>query len=355
MPEKMNAVVCYNPEDYRFEYVDCPRAKDEEVIIKVEGCGICAGDLKAYHGADRFWGGKESWIKAPVIPGHEFYGRIHEIGKIAAKKNELKVGDLITAEQIIPCGKCYYCKHGKYWMCEIHNIYGFQKDIADGGMAEYMKITENSIIHKIPKSLSMEEASLIEPLANAVHVVERAEVKFQDIVVLAGAGNIGLLIVQLLSLKTPKKIVVLDINNERLSIAKKLGADICINPKEENLTEIIHEITDGYGCDIYIEATGSSAGIKQGLNIIRKLGKFIEFSLFREKAVIDWNIISVKKELDIRGSHLSPYTYSTAINLLQRKKIKVDRIVTDIFNLREFRDAFKKAGSSDSIKVLLKP
>lgn len=355
MPEKMNAVVCYNPEDYRFEYVDCPRVKDEEVIIKVEGCGICAGDLKAYHGADRFWGGEESWIKAPVIPGHEFYGRIQEIGKIAAKKNELKIGDLITAEQIIPCGKCYYCKHGKYWKCEIQNIYGFQKDIANGGMAEYMKIVENSIIHKVPKSLTMEEASMIEPLANAIHVVERAEVNFQDIVVLAGAGNIGLLIVQLLSLKTPKKIVVLDINNERLSIAKKLGADFCINPKEENLTEIIHEITDGYGCDIYIEATGSSAGIKQGLNIIRKLGKFIEFSLFGEEVMIDWNIISVKKELDIRGSHLSPYAYPIAINLLQRKKIKVDRIVTHIFNLKEFKDAFKKAGSSDSIKVLLKP
>lgn len=136
LPEKMKAVVAYGPENYKLAEVDVPKAGFEEVVIKVGACGICGSDLKAYHGASMFWGGENPWMKAPVIPGHEFFGYVVELGEGAAKKHDIKLGDRIITDQIKPCGKCRFCESGKYWMCEVHDMYGFQGGIADGGMAE---------------------------------------------------------------------------------------------------------------------------------------------------------------------------------------------------------------------------
>src|SRR5699024_1592562 len=112
LPEKMKAIVCYGPEDYRFEEVDTPRAEKDEIVIKVEACGICGSDIKVYHGADMYWAGDDPWLKAPVIPGHEFYGIVAEVGEDAAAKHDIKIGDKITTDQINPCGKCRFCETG---------------------------------------------------------------------------------------------------------------------------------------------------------------------------------------------------------------------------------------------------
>ncbi|GKX30900.1 zinc-binding dehydrogenase [Vallitalea longa] len=355
LPKKMKAVVAYGPEDYKVTEVDVPRAGFEEVVIKVGACGICGSDIKAYHGSDMFWGGEVPWFKVPVIPGHEFFGYVVELGEGAAEKHELEIGDKVTTDQIKPCGKCRFCQSGKYWMCEVHNMYGFQKDIAEGGMAEYMKFGSTSKIYKIPESLSLKESSIIEPLACAIHTVQRANIEFEDVVVLAGAGTLGLCMVQLISLKTPKKLIVLDVDDKRLRTAKELGADIIINPKEEDAIKKVKSLTEGYGCDVYIEATGSPIGVTQGLEMIRKLGRFIEFSVFGAKTTTDWSVIGDRKELDIRGSHLGPYTYPVAIDLLERKLIKADPIVSEIHPLADFEKAFKIAKSGKVIKVLLQP
>ena len=171
LPDKMKVVVCYTTEDYLGEEVGRPKADKEEAVIKIEACGICASDLKAYHGADMVWGGKEPCLKGPVIPGHEFYGNVVELGQGVAEKFNLRIGDRVTAEQIVPCEECRFCQQGQYWMCEDHNIYWFQKDVADGGMAEYMKLGKTSKIHKIPETISRKEAALIKPMSCAVHTV----------------------------------------------------------------------------------------------------------------------------------------------------------------------------------------
>ncbi|AKL93840.1 sorbitol dehydrogenase GutB [Clostridium aceticum] len=352
---KMKAVVCYGPEDYRVEEVPVPKIGKEEVLIKVEACGVCGSDVKAYYGSDMYWAGEDPWLKAPVIPGHEFYGVVVELGEGAAEKFELKVGDRVTADQINPCGKCRFCQTGKYWMCEVHNIYGFQKDVAEGAMAEYMKFSSTSKIHKITDGVTPEEASLIEPMGCAIHTVQRANIEFEDVVVMAGAGTLGLCMIQLIALKTPKKLIVLDVNEKRLEMAKKFGADICINPKEEDAVKKVKELTDGYGCDVYIEATGSPIGVTQGLEMVRKLGRFIEFSVFGKETTTDWSVIGDRKELDIRGSHLSPYTYPIAIDLFERKLVTAEGIVTHSYKLEDFVEAFQKAQMPDAIKVLLKP
>ncbi len=355
LPEKMKAVVCYAPENYKVVEVDRPKAGKEEVVLKIEACGICGSDMKAYHGAAMFWGGENPWLKAPVIPGHEFYGIVVELGEGAAEKFGLKIGDIVTADQIAPCGECRFCERGQYWMCEVHNIYGFQKDVAEGGMAEYMKFGRTSKIHKIPESLTLEEASLLEPMACGIHTVQRADIELDDIVVLAGAGTLGLSMVQVIKLKTPKKLIVLDVDDKRLELAKKLGADLCINPAKEDAVKKVKELTAGYGCDVYIEATGSPIGVTQGLEMIRKLGRFVEFSVFGKETSADWSIIGDRKELDLRGSHLSPYTYPIAIDLFERGLVKADGIITHKYPIDQFEEALKVSEGADSIKVLLIP
>ena len=190
----------------------------------------------------------------------------------------------MIAEQIVPCDKCRYCTSGKYWMCEVHNIFGFQREVADGGMAEFMRIPPTARVHKIPESLSLEDAAMIEPMACAIHAVNRGDIQLDDVVVIAGAGPLGLSMVQVAHLKTPKKLVVIDLVPERLALAKAFGADVVIDPTKEDAKAIVHGLTDGYGCDVYIETTGAPVGVNQGLDLIRKLGRFVEFSVFGKEA-----------------------------------------------------------------------
>ncbi|SET03151.1 alcohol dehydrogenase catalytic domain-containing protein [Thorsellia anophelis] len=354
MSQKMKAVVCHGPQDYKLETISIPKLFPGDVLLKVKGCGICAGDCKCKAGAKMFWG-DNPWVKPPVVPGHEFYGTVEDLTPEAQEKYQIKKGDRIIAEQIVPCWNCRYCKSGKYWMCEVHNIYGFQKDVADGGMAEYMRLSKNAIIHKIPESLTHEEAVFLEPMACAIHTVNRGDIQLNDVVVIAGAGPLGLGMVQVAKLKTPKKLIVIDAIPERLELAKKLGADITINPLEEDAEKIVKSLTEGYGCDVYIEATGAPVGVIQGLNMIRKLGRFVEFSVFGSETTVDWSIIGDRKELDIRGAHLSPYCYEIAIDLFERKLLTVEGIVTHSYSLDQWEEAFDIAATTDSIKVVITP
>lgn len=354
LPGKMTAIVAYGPKDYRVEKVDTPKPGNEEIVIKVEACGICGSDLKAYEGAGMYWGGEDPWMKVPVIPGHEFYGEVVELGEGAEEKHDVKIGDRVTTDQINPCGKCRFCESGKYWMCQVHNMYGFQSNVAEGAMAEYMKFSSNSKIYQITNGVTADEASLIEPMACAAHAVQRATIEFEDVVVLAGAGTLGLCMTQLIKLKTPKKLIVLDPNENRLKAAKKLGADMVINPAKEDAINIVKELTDGYGCDVYIEASGTPVGVTQGLEMVRKLGRFIEFSVFSEETKTDWGVIGDKKELDLRGSHLGPYMYPIIIDLFERNLLTAEGILTHSYNLKDFPEALEMAKNPEAIKVSLK-
>ena len=354
---QMQAIVCRGPMDYRLEHVSKPQARSRELVIRIGACGICASDCKCRSGAAMFWGGngQPAWVKAPVTPGHEFFGEVVELGDGAAEHFGVALGQRVIAEQIVPCEKCRFCRSGKYWMCEVHNIFGFQREVAEGGMAEYMRLPANAIVHVIPDGISLEDAAMIEPMACATHAVNRAEIQLDDVVVIAGAGPIGLGMVQIAHLKTPRKLVVMDLSDERLAIARTMGADVTINPKSQDARAIIDELTDGYGCDVYIENTGAPIGVNQGLALIRKLGRFVEFSVFGKETTVDWSIIGDRKELDVRGAHLGPYCYPIVIDLFRRGLITSKGIVTHDFPLDDYQQAFDLADSLGSIKVLLKP
>lgn len=354
---EMQAVVCHGPKDYRLEQVARPVAGPNELVIEIGACGICASDCKCYSGAAMFWGSedKPAWVKAPVIAGHEFFGYVVEAGPGAEAHFGVSIGERVIAEQIVPCGKCRYCMTGKYHMCEVHNIFGFQRVVADGGMAEFMRLPSTARVHKIPDSVSLADAAMIEPMACAVHTVNRGDIQLDDVVVIAGAGPLGLGMVQIAKLKTPKKLVVIDLVPQRLALAKAFGADVTINPTTDDAKAIIDGLTEGYGCDVYIETTGAPVGVTQGLELIRKLGRFVEFSVFGKETSVDWSVIGDRKELDVRGAHLGPYCYPVVIDLMVRGLLTSRGIVTHNFSLSEWEQAFHLANSLDSIKVLLMP
>ncbi|MDR5752510.1 MULTISPECIES: alcohol dehydrogenase catalytic domain-containing protein [unclassified Caballeronia] len=353
----MQAVVCHGPRDYRLETVERPKAGPRELVIRIAACGICASDCKCFSGAKMFWGGdgQPAYVKPPVIPGHEFFGYVDELGEGAAAHFGVERGDRVIAEQIVPCDQCRFCKTGQYWMCEVHNIFGFQRVVADGGMADYMRLPPTSRVHKIPEGISLEDAAIIEPFACAIHTVNRGDIQFDDVVVIAGAGPLGLMMVQAAHLKTPKKLIVIDLVPERLALARKFGADVIINPKTDDAQAIVKAHTGGYGCDVYLETTGVPAGVTQGLSMIRKLGRFVEFSVFGADTTADWSIIGDRKELDVRGAHLGPYCYPVVIDLMARGLITSKGIVTHNFALSAWEQAIAVANSLDSIKVLLRP
>lgn len=358
LPKKMKAVVDYAPGDFRLEEVDVPEIGPGEVLLKVGGCGICAGDIKTFHGAKRIWGGdgQPAYIRPPVIPGHEFYGQVVALGEEAAEKYGLSLGDWAVSEQIVPCGKCRFCKRGEYWMCQVHHIYGFFRGDADGAFAEYIRLPQNALNWKLPEGFPLEAAAYIEPLGCAIHAVERADIQLEDVVVIAGLGALGLGMLQIARIKNPRLLIGIDLKEKRLQLARKLGADLVLNPAQEDVVAKVMELTDGYGCDVYIHASGHPQGVIQGLNIIRKLGRYVEFSVFSEPTTVDWSIIGDVKEIDIRGAHLSPYTYPTAIRLLQEGKVKADEIITHEFPLDEFKKAMEVAEKDENaIRVVLKP
>ncbi len=359
IPRKMMALVAYGPMDFRYEEVDTPEIGDDEALIKSRGCGICAGDIKSYHGAGMFWGDAVNppWQIAPVRTGHEFYGEVVAIGREAKRKWQVDLGDWIIPEQIIPCWECRFCKMGLPYMCQVHNLYGFQAGISDGGMADYVRINRNSVVHKVPKSLDLKQGLMIEPVSCAVHTVERAEIKFNDVVVIAGMGPIGLCKLQLAKLKNPKMLIAIDAKPERLEMARKFGADVVIDFTREDSVGQVMDLTGGYGCDIYIENSGHPSAVISGLKMIRKCGTFVEFSVFAQETSVDWSIIGDRKELNLKGSHISGLDgYRIAIDFLEKGFVKVDDLVTHSFPLSKWKEAYALSEKGESsIKVAVIP
>jgi L-iditol 2-dehydrogenase len=173
-------------------------------------------------------------------------------------------------------------------------------------------------------------------------------------VVIAGAGTLGLGMVTYAKLRSPKTLIVLDMVDSRLAKAKEFGADIVMNPSKVDVISEVKGLTENYGCDVYIEATGHPSAVGQGLQMIRKLGRFIEFSVFSEPATVDWSIIGDRKELDVLGAHLSPYCFNYVINAIADGTLKTDGITSKTFPIDQWEQAFDAAtGKYGDFKVAI--
>jgi threonine dehydrogenase-like Zn-dependent dehydrogenase len=357
LPKTMAAIMCHGPKDYRLEERPVPRPGPGEVVIKVKSTGICASDIKCYTGAPLFWGdeNRKGYCQAPVTPGHEFVGEVVALGDGAGEMYGLEIGDHAISEQIVPCWNCRYCKRGQYWMCAVHDIYGFRQRTF-GAWSDYMLFPAGALNYKVPKSIPLHHAVFAEPLACSLHAVERGDIQYQDTVVIAGCGPLGLGMVAGAKMKGPARIVALDLSDERLEVAKRCGADIGINPKKEDAVQRVRDLTEGYGCDVYIEATGAPPAVAQGLNMIRKLGTFVEFSVMREPVTVDWTIIGDTKELNVHGSHLGPHCYPVAIRMIEQGKLPMDEIVTHRLPISQYQQGIDMVVSGlTSVKVTLEP
>lgn len=357
VPEKMRAVICHGPEDYRLEEVITPKPGPGEALVRVEAVGICASDLKCYHGAAKFWGdeNRPAWAETEVIPGHEFVGEVVSIDREATERWGVTVGDRVVSEQIVPCWKCRYCVRGQYWMCGPHDMYGFKRR-NPGGMAQYMVYPVEALVYKISKDLPPAHAAFTEPLSCSLHAVERADIKFEDVVVVAGCGPIGLGMVAGAAAKYPSHVVALDMAPEKLELAKLCGATVTVNINEEDPVEVVRGLTEGYGADVYLEGTGHPSAVPQGLNLLRKLGTYVEYGVFGSDVTVDWSIISDDKELDVRGAHLGPHCWPAAIRMIESGILPLDRICTHQLPLEDFQKGLDLvAAGTESIKVSLIP
>ena len=357
MTETMQAVVTHGPRDYRLQDVPRPTAGSGELLVQVEAVGICASDLKCYHGAAKFWGDEDrpAYVETPVVPGHEFVGRVVELDEAAAARWGVDVGDRVTSEQIVPCWQCRYCRRGQYWMCAPHNIYGFKRR-TPGGMAEYMVFPTDALVHKVSDELPAAHAAFIEPLSCALHAVERGNVGFEDVVVVAGCGPIGLGMVAGAAAKSPAQVIALDLADHKLALAEKCGATLTLNIGTDDVVSLVRDLTDGYGADVYLEGSGHPSAVGQGLQLLRKLGTFVEYSVFGSDVTVDWSIISDDKELDVLGAHLGPHCWPAAGQMLESGRLPLADIVTHQLPLSEFQQGLDLvADGSASIKVSLLP
>lgn len=355
--EKMQAVVCHGPEDYRLEEVATPTPGPGEALIRVEAVGICASDLKCYHGAAKFWGdgNRPAWAETEVIPGHEFVGEVVQLDAAAAQRWGIQVGDRVTSEQIVPCWKCRYCLRGEYWMCGPHDLYGFKRR-TPGAMAQYMVYPVEALVHRMSKDLPPAHAAFVEPLSCSLHAVERAAIKFEDVVVIAGCGPIGLGMVAGAAAKSPAHVIALDLAPAKLELADLCGATVTVNIAEQDPVQVVRDLTGGYGADVYLEGTGHPAAVPQGLNLLRKLGTYVEYGVFGSDVTVDWSIISDDKELDVRGAHLGPHCWPAAIRMLESGRLPMARICTHQIPLDRFQEGLDLvADGTSSIKVSLIP
>lgn len=299
MSNKMRASVLYGIGDIRYEMVDIPEIKDEEVLINVKYVGICGSDLPR-----SMVSGLSGGTKYPLILGHEFSG---EIAKIGEKVKKFKVGDRVAVAPLVPCGECGYCKEGNFGLCNDYDIIGTR---VDGALAEYVSVPQEHVL-KLPDVLDYETAAGIEPSTIAYHGLAKADIKVGDSVVVLGCGPIGQFAIQWAKVFGASKIIAVDIFNEKLELSKELGANYTINSKEVDAIEEIKNITNG-GADVVVETAGSRFTQEQSLLIAKKRGTIVFVGISHTELPLSAKAAEniLRGELTLKGSwnsYTSPY------------------------------------------------
>lgn len=339
---KMKALVYYGPEDLRFTEIEDLKPAENEVLIRIKACGICGSDVHGYMGIT----GRRI---APMVMGHEFAGVVHAAGENAKKYN---IGDRVTVQPVNFCGKCVFCQQGLTNMCTNKKFLGVLD--VNGAMAEYVCIPEH-LIYRLPNSMSYIQGAMLEPLAVAYRAVKNCPSLEGKNVLIVGAGTIGLLALQLVRLQNPHKVFVTDLSDFRLETAKRIGADITINPSKKKIEEIILNATEQNGIDVAIEAVGVSATVQQAMSVLKTGGtcKWIGNSA----KMINLNMQDVvTRELNISGTYIYTHEeFGEVVELLASGKIDVEAIISKKVTLEEGIGIFKQLSkdASELIKVVI--
>lgn len=351
MTATMQAVVFHAPGDVRVERVPVPSCGEAELLVQVDACAVCGSDLKSSKvGNPR--------IKPPLTMGHEFTGILREIGP-AAKANGLAVGDRVVMATTVSCGRCAYCKRGWPNICADLAPMGFSYP---GGMAEYVVIPERALVNghvvSVPAGLAAEHACLAEPVSCAVNCVENSSVTDGDTVVVLGAGPMGLINVCVARGMGAARIILSEINPDRLAMAQGFGCDILVNPAEQDLAAIVMDATGGIGADVAIVAAPAAAPQEQAVHLVRKRGAVCLFaSLPKGKHMLNMDSRAMHyNELRIVGtSDSTPAHVAKAVALLSSGRVPAERIASHVLPLSDIHQAFALMEKGEALRVVLKP
>lgn len=343
----MKAVLLNAPGDYRVTDVPDPDVGDGDILIRVRAATLCGTDLRILSGR------KKKGVRFPSVIGHEFAGDILKTGPAVAG---FKPGDRIAADPVVPCRSCAYCRTGMENVCLNRRAIGYE---FDGAFAELLRIPAAALeagnIRKLPDSLSYAAGALIEPLACVVNGQENVDMRLGDVVLVLGAGPIGLMHMLLAKASGAGLVVVSEPNPERRRQAAELGADIVVDPGAEDPGEVVRARTDGLGASVAILAIGVPALATAALGYVRKGGRVNLFAGFStgDTAAIDVNLIHYNEIYVSGASALSRESYDKALGIIASGALPVDKLVTHRFPLDDFGKAVELARSGKAIKIAI--
>jgi len=338
----MKAAVYYAQRDIRLEVVSTPEIDDDEILVEMKACGICGSDLMDWYLKSR----------APLVLGHEPSG---VVAKKGSKVDSVEVGDHVFVHHHVACLTCHYCLHGDYTLCRKFH----ETNIKPGGFAEYFKVPASNVqidTLKIPDNLSFEDATFIEPVGCCLRAMKKCDIQIGDSVAIIGAGATGLIHSALSKIYGAGTTIVSDLIDFRLKTASKFGADIIVNPKNQDLSQVVMKETDGRGVDLAVVTAPSVEAYKAGLGVCRKGGKLCVFAPTNPETYLQ---LSPKdlffSEIQIIPSYSTSHLETrTALQLLSSGKIAVEELVTHRFKLAQAAEAFSTAlESKESLRVLI--
>lgn len=345
MQGKMKAQMFYAPGDVRFEETEIPQISDDEMLVKVKAALTCGTDLKTYRR------GHPTIIQSvPSTFGHEFASEVVKVGKNVTK---FKVGDRVVGANTAPCFECENCKNKRYSLCT--NL-----QYLNGAYSEYVAVPSHILkynFYKIPDGLPYEQAALLEPLACAVHGVDRIPAKVGDKVVVIGAGPIGLMFMNLLVLKGCQVIAV-DLSDYRLNIAKeKFGVYQTVNAKEDSHIQEVKNICGGSGADIVVEATGFPNVWENAVNMVRPGGTVLAFGGTKAgtSITLDCQKFHYEEITLMAVYHHTPYHVNLALKLLANGLIDGSKYISGYYPLEGAIDALESIGRQEGIKYVITP
>lgn len=345
----MRAAVFHGPGEIEVTEVDKPEAGPGEVLIKVAANTVCGTDVRILRGQ------KTSGVRRPSIIGHEFAGRVAEVGEGAGGYER---GMPVAVAPKIPCRRCYYCQHGMENVCDDGRRLGYE---LDGGFGEYVLVPADGVeagnVFPVEKRTPLEHLALAEPLACCVNGQKQTPVGLDDTVLIIGAGPIGLLHLQLALLSGAETVIVSQTSAPRRDFAAGLGAHLSVDPNEEDLSSVVAEVTGGLGVDLTVVCIGKPQLVNDALRLTRRGGSVNIFAGLSGKG---WTEVEANRihydQLKVTGvSDCSRSDYEAALRLIQTGRVDVSRMVTHRFPLAEVNAALDSTARGEGIKVAVVP
>lgn len=325
--------------------IEIPKIGQNEILVKVLATSICGTDYHIY--SWDAWSQKR--INPPKIMGHEFAG---EVVKVGEKVSKVKVGDIVSAETHIVCGKCALCVTGQAHICTSTKILGVD---THGTFAEYVAIPEDNAWVNDP-AIPPEYLCIQEPLGNAVHTVLSGDIIGKTIAVV-GCGPIGIMAVAVAKAVGAAKVIAIEVNEYRLNLAKEIGADVVINPLEEDVVKRVLEETDSLGVDVVAEISGNPKAIQQALKYIRLGGRMAMLGIPAEDVKLDVANGIIFKGIQIHGivGRKMYETWYQVKGLLASGNLNLDKVITHKLPLEDYEKGMELMKSGNCGKVVLFP